>query len=135
MNRFAKNSSTVTRIVAIVLAMVANSIVILVARGIFGHWPRAVVGGNEQVVMVGAVIGATLVAGIGAWIVALAIERLAGRPARTWVIVGTVFWGISLLSLTGAQNASSAITLGLLHTITAALLIAGMLRTLPEHRA
>ncbi|MGC4193139.1 MAG: DUF6069 family protein [Thermomicrobiales bacterium] len=115
---------------SIVLAIVVNVVIILVSRGLAGNWPHATVQDDEQVIRVGEVV-----AGIVAWLVAMLIERLAPRPARIWTIVGVVVWAVSLLSLTGAANASSVVTLGLLHTVTAAILIAGMLRTLPERRA
>lgn len=135
MNRFANGSPMTNRIGAIVVAGVANVVIILIARGILGRWPHAEVNGDMQVIMVGEVIAATVTAGVLAWVVAWLLGRFVDRPARTWLIVSVVVWVVSLLSLTGAQNASSAIALGILHTVTAAILIPGFARTLPERRA
>lgn len=136
MERFDRSrlSTERIRVATVILAILANVAIILIARGIAGAWPRATTGSDEQVIRVGEVIAATVVAGIVALLVAVAITRQAARPARIWLIVGVVCWAISLFSLAGAANTSSAITLGLLHTITAALLIAGTYRTLPATR-
>lgn len=134
MQRSRTASPVAIRVGAIVLAIVVNLVILFASRGIAGAWPRAKAGSDVQEIMAVAVVAATLVAGILAWLVAMLVQRVAPKPARTWLIVGTIAWLLSLLALPGAQNTSSTITLGLLHTVTAAILIAAIWRTMPAGR-
>ncbi|MGB3331108.1 MAG: DUF6069 family protein [Thermomicrobiales bacterium] len=133
--RSLTESRVIVRTGVIILAMVVNLAIILVSRGLVGDWPHVKVQDDIQEIMAGAVVGATLIIGIAAMLVAMLIARVTRRPARTWLIVGTGAWLISLLGVTGARNTSSAITLGLLHTVTAFLLIVAAWRTMPAPKA
>jgi hypothetical protein len=128
-------SPTVIRIGTIVLAVVVNVIIVLIARGIAGEWPHAKVQGEWLAVTTVPATLATVVSGVGAWIAAAIIERQARRPAKVWLIVGVVVFLVSLISLTGAQNTFTAMTLGIMHLAAAAVITAGYLRTMPESRS
>jgi hypothetical protein len=87
-------------------------------------------GGTAQRVGFGAVIFASLFAGLAAWALLAVLERFLARPRRTWTLVATVVLALSLAGpLTGAADATSGIALVALHLVVGAVLIVGLRRS------
>jgi hypothetical protein len=81
-------------------------------------------GETVQAIGPGAVITASLVAGLAAWASLAVLERFVTRPRRTWSAIALTVFVLSLAGpLVGGVDTASKATLAGLHVIVAAVLI------------
>jgi|GEM_PF-2664927 len=89
--------------------------------------------GKVQTVNLAAVIVASLVAGLLAWLVVAVLARRSANARRTWQILG---WLGLLVSLSGplslATTSSAKAGLACMHLVTAIILVPSLARTLPR---
>ncbi|MEV6986885.1 DUF6069 family protein [Sphaerisporangium sp. NPDC051017] len=83
-------------------------------------------GGAVQPVGAGAVAAAALGAGLAAWALLAALERLLARPRRAWTIIAVAVLVLSLAGPLGATGTAALVTLAALHLIVGAILIPGL---------
>jgi len=91
--------------------------------------------GDNQPVPVGAVVVSTVLAGIGAYLLARLALRTA-RPRRTFV--GAALLGLALSAFPPALSATAVSTAGwlmVLHVVVAAVLVPPLARALPATTA
>ena len=82
-----------------------------------------------------AVLVAAIIAGLGGWAVAAIIERRAVHPRRRWLQIGVLVAALSLGGpLTNAEGTEAFVGLGLLHLITASVVIPVVAMTIPAAR-
>lgn len=91
--------------------------------------------GGHGTVGPGDVVGAALVAGLGAWYVVRLLERRTGRPGFWWPLVGSTVLGVSLIGPSYLADGVDALALSGLHIVTAMVLIWGLATTLPGYNA
>jgi hypothetical protein len=85
---------------------------------------RPVPGAPAVVVGPAAIASATLLAGLVAWGLLAALERLTARVRTVWLVVGVVVLLISLTApLAGGVSAAAAVGLACIHVAAAAVLI------------
>ena len=83
-------------------------------------------GGSVRHVGAGAVVGTALVVALVGWALLARLERRAKRPHRTWAIIASIVFSISLLGPTGGVDAGSQLGLAALHIVVAAAVAAGL---------
>ncbi|MEU7457927.1 DUF6069 family protein [Streptosporangium roseum] len=84
-------------------------------------------GEGVQPVGPGAVVVASLLAGLAGWALLASLERITKRPGRTWTVIAVVVLALSLAGpLGGAVGTASTVTLAGMHLIVAAVLIPGL---------
>jgi hypothetical protein len=83
-------------------------------------------GGSVQHVGAGGVIGAALLSGLVGWAVLARLERRAKRPHRTWAIVASTVFVISLAGPAGGVDAAAKLGLAALHVGVAAAVGLGL---------
>lgn len=81
------------------------------------------------------VVGAAVVAGLGAWCVVRALERTTRRPGFWWPLVGLTVLGLSLIGPSYLADGVDALALEGLQFVTAMVLIWGLETTLPARCA
>lgn len=112
------------RALAVGAAIVVNVIILFATRLIAGDFPAATVGDDVQEIGPGAVIVVTAVAGLLAWGLLAAFERLTARATAIWTAVALAAFLVSLLGPLGAgETTSSKVALVCLHAGAAATLI------------
>ncbi|MGL5817607.1 MAG: DUF6069 family protein [Phycicoccus sp.] len=130
------SGSTARRALAVAGGAVAGLLVWVILVPIGGMDLRAANGGTEQEIPAAAVIIFSLVGGLLGWGIAELLQRRAGRPKRTWIVLTTVLTALSCIpSFAGAADTGSALGLSLLHIGVAMVVIPGIAATLPETRA
>lgn len=83
--------------------------------------------GGVQPVGPGAVVVASLLAGLAGWALLASLERILKRPGRTWTVIAVVVLVLSLAGPLGsAVGTASTVTLAGMHLIVAAVLIPGL---------
>lgn len=127
---FAKHRH-LTRVGAVVAAILSGTIA-WVAISPFGGTELVVpIGGVLRPVAAGDVILAAVVSGLGAVVSAVLVGRWARRPRRTWTVLAT---GVFLVSLVGPLTSGAATpvvwSLIALHSVVAVVLIPQVGRTL-----
>ncbi|MEV0460118.1 DUF6069 family protein [Catellatospora methionotrophica] len=92
-------------------------------------------GGTVRDIGVGAVAVTAALAALAGWGLLALLERRASRPRRTWTVIAVIVFAVSLLgAASGASAAAQGSILGL-HSVVAAVVIAGLGRTAaPERR-
>lgn len=89
-------------------------------------------GGAVQHVGAGAVILASLAAGLLAWGAVVVIVRLRPDRARTlWTVLGAVVLLLSLAGPAGGLTTADVVGLGVLHLVVGVVLVLGLRSTLP----
>jgi hypothetical protein len=83
-------------------------------------------GGSVQHVGAGGVIGAALLAGLVGWALLARLERRAKRPHRTWAIIASIVFVISLAGPTGGVDTAAKLGLAALHVGVAAAVGLGL---------
>jgi hypothetical protein len=121
------------RILAVLAGAVAALVVWLVAAQLAGVHLDVRTGSDhhEQRVGAGAVLGASVVAGLAAWGSLAALERwVPARANRTWPVLALT---VLLLSLAGpfglGVTTGAKVVLLCLHLVTGLVLVAGLRRT------
>jgi hypothetical protein len=77
---------------------------------------------------VGVALTAAAAAGAG-WIALVLLERRSAHPRRTWTVLAVAVFVVSLLGPLGGTTAAATGTLLALHSVVAAVVIAGLGRT------
>jgi len=129
-----------TRALAVASATVAALIVWLIAKLLFGISLTIPMAGRAQTIEVGwgAVIVTSLVASLAGWGLLALLERFSPRARTAWMVIAAA---VLLLSFTGplfaasAANAGTRVTLALMHTAVATVLIPLLARTSPGQPA
>lgn len=89
--------------------------------------------GAVQHVGAGAVIVASLAAGLLAWGAVVVIVRLSPDRARTlWTVLGAVVLLLSLAGPAGGLTTAAVVGLGVLHLVVGVVLVLGLRSTLPR---
>ena len=84
-------------------------------------------GTHPQTVVVGEVIGATVVAGLLGWLLLAVLDWLTPDSRIVWITLSLIVLAASLvLPVTAAATASAAVNLVVLHLVVAAVVIPGM---------
>lgn len=83
-------------------------------------------GETAQHVGAGGVIGAALVAGLVGWALLARLERRAKRPHRTWAIVASIVFVLSLAGPAGGVDTAAKLALAALHVGVAAAVGLGL---------
>ena len=83
-------------------------------------------GGSVQHVGAGAVIGAAVLAGLIGWALLARLERRAKRPHRTWAIIASIVFVISLAGPAGGVDTAAKLGLAALHVGVAAAVGLGL---------
>jgi hypothetical protein len=100
------------RALAIGMAVVANTVVLAVARIVNGEFPVA----DDQSIAFVQVIFVTIVVGLFAWGLLELLERVTPRAATIWIAVAIVFFLLSLIGpFASGDNTFSKIVLALIH--------------------
>lgn len=100
------------RALAVGMAVVANAVVLTVARIVNGEFPVA----DDQKIAFAQVIFVTIVVGLIAWGLLELLERVSPRAATIWLAVAVVCFLVSLIGpFTSGENTSSTIVLALMH--------------------
>jgi hypothetical protein len=104
------------RALAIAMAVIANVVILTVARVVNGEFPVATVGDDEQSIEFSQVIVVTILVGLAAWGLLVLLERTTSRAVTIWLAIATAFFLISLLGpFTSGENTSSKVVLALMH--------------------
>ena len=115
---------------AIAAAIVANLIVLTVARVASGEFPMATVGDDDQTIGVAQVIAVTLLVGLAAGGVLALLERTTSRARAIWTVIGVIVLVLSLFGPLGSGvNTSSKVALTCMHLAAAATIIPLMRRS------
>jgi len=94
-----------------------------------------VLGGVELTVKSGPEISAVTVALTAAvaaaagWLALVLVERRSAHPRRTWTVLAVAVFAVSLLGPLGGTTAAATGSLLALHSVVAAVVIAGLGRT------
>ncbi|MFC4147283.1 DUF6069 family protein [Micromonospora mangrovi] len=126
-----RGGSARTRLLAVVVATVATVAVWLIAHAL--DVTLAVkTGDTRQDVPVGAVIAATVVAGLIGWALLALLERVTAAGRTIWTVVAVLVLLVSLLGPLGGVSTGARITLALMHLVAAAVIIPAFRRS--SHR-
>lgn len=119
--------------VATVIAMVAALVVYAVARLTSADLVVAPPGQPSGTVNAVSVIMITLVGGLSALLVALVLRRLAPTRGRVlFLVLALIVLAVSFFGPLGASTqTSTAVWLGIMHVVFAAVIITATLRALP----
>ncbi|MGL5929336.1 MAG: DUF6069 family protein [Dermatophilaceae bacterium] len=129
------SGSIARRALAVAGGAVAGLLVWVLLVPIGGMDLRAATGGAEREIPAAAVVLSALIGGLLGWGIAELLQRRAGRPKRTWVILTTILAALSCVSpFGGAADTSSALGLVLMHIAVALVVIPGIAATLPATR-
>ncbi|GAA4572749.1 DUF6069 family protein [Planotetraspora kaengkrachanensis] len=82
--------------------------------------------GADQQVGAGAVVAASLAAGLAAWASLALLERLTNQARRMWTVIAAVVLVFSLTGPLGAVGAAGTAVLACMHLAVAAVLIPGL---------
>ncbi|MCO5998930.1 DUF6069 family protein [Actinoallomurus rhizosphaericola] len=86
-------------------------------------------GGGTRTVGPASVVAASLLAGLAAWALLAVLERSAARPGRIWTITALAALALSLTGPLGsATGVAAALVLTVLHLVTGAVLVLGLVR-------
>ena len=83
-------------------------------------------GGSVQHVGAGGVIGAAVLAGLLGWALLALLERRAKRPGRTWAIIASSVFVVSLAGPAGGVDTAAKLGLTALHVGVAAAVGLGL---------
>ena len=129
-SRHASTGVTAKRLVTVAAATVAALAIWALATPGAGIALSVHRGAAVQSIGSGAVLAASLVAGLAAWALLAVLERVLRRPAATWTAAALVAFLVSLAGpLGGAAGAASGVALASMHVVVAAVLIPGLRRT------
>jgi hypothetical protein len=123
-----------TRVLTALAAVVAAAAVWVLAVPLFGLnlVGRSAPGSTDlQPIGLPAVVAASAIASLAAWVLLVLLERRSRRPARTWRIIAAVVLVVSYggpLLGTGVPL-GSRLTLAAMHTVVALILFMGLPRT------
>jgi ABC-type Co2+ transport system permease subunit len=124
------SGTTRRRLITVVLAPAAA----LVAWGILKAFGADLVLKDGRTVDASDVVLAAVVGAIAAWLVVRWIERHSRRPRSVWAFVSSTALAISGIGPSYRADGVTALLLFGLHFVTAVVLIAGFMRTLPVSR-
>jgi hypothetical protein len=122
----ADRPTRVRRLIVVAGASAAALAIWAVADPLAGVDLTVRLSGAEQHVGAGAVVAASLVAGLAAWASLALLERLAERARRIWTVIAVVVLALSLTGPLGAVGAASTVALACMHLAVAAVLILGL---------
>ncbi|GAA4587295.1 hypothetical protein GCM10023194_35790 [Planotetraspora phitsanulokensis] len=114
------------RLVVVAGASVAALAIWALAGPVAGIDLTVRLNGADQQVGAGAVIAASLAAGLAAWASLALLERLTDRARRIWTIIAVVVLVFSLTGPLGAAGAAGMAVLACMHLTVAAVLIPGL---------
>lgn len=114
------------RLLTIAAAVAATLVVWLAAVPILGVELAAQTGGGTIEVGPGAVVIATVVAGLAGWALLALLERLTPRARVIWTAIAAAVLVLSMLGPLGGIGAASQLTLALMHLAAGAVIIAGL---------
>lgn len=114
------------RLLTIAAAVAATLAVWLAAVPILGVELAARAGGRTIEVGPGAVVIATVVAGLAGWALLALLERLTLRARAIWTAIAAAVLVLSMLGPLGGIGAASQLTLALMHLAAGAVVIAGL---------
>lgn len=83
-------------------------------------------GHSVQHVGAGAVVGTALLVALVGWALLARLERRAKRPHRTWAIIASTVFVISLVGPAGGVGSAAKLGLAALHVVVAAAVILGL---------
>lgn len=115
------------RVVSVVATPVADGALWLVASLILSSDITANTGGQARAVTLVSVVATALLAGLAGTVVVLALEAKSSRPQRTWLIISVTVLVVSLAGPLMATQWSSGVVLVLMHLLTGAILIPGLM--------
>jgi Family of unknown function (DUF6069) len=122
-------------LIGLVIAVVAAVIVFFVATAAGVDLTVTPPGQKLTEIQVPFVVGAAVIGGIGALVVAVLI-RLTPRPRITYAVIGVVVLLLSLGSpISAAENTGAAVTLVIMHIVVGLPLLWFVTRALPERKA
>jgi len=120
----ARWSAWKIRAMAILVAILANVIILTVARLMNGEFPIVDTGGGYQTTGFAQVIVVTMMAGLAAWGLLALLEQWTSRAKAIWMAISVFLFVISLLGPLGTGvNATSTAVLVCMHVSTAATII------------
>jgi hypothetical protein len=122
-----KNRTTRRRLIAVGLAPAAA----LAAWGVGRALGADFVLKDGTTVDAGDVVLAAVVGALAAWLVARWMERHSGRPRSLWAFVSSTALAASGIGPSWLADGVTALSLFGLHFVTAVVVIAGFMRTLP----
>jgi hypothetical protein len=117
----------VTVILAPAAALVAWAIVRLIGVDL-------AVSSGDGTVGAGDVFVAALLGALAGWLVVGLLERRSSRPRLWWARIGSTALAVSVIGPTWLADGASGVSLIGLHFVTATVVIAGFLGTLPTWR-
>lgn len=118
------------RAMAIVDAIILNTIILAVSTVVMDEYPVAAAGEDVQSIGFAPVLLVTLLAGLAAWGSLALLERITSRAKTIWTALAAAVFLVSLLGPFGSgEDTSSVVTLGLLHVGAAVTLIPLMRRS------
>jgi hypothetical protein len=131
----SRASARQMRALAIVAAIVANVVILAIARVVNGEFPMVTQGNDDQTVGFAQVVVVTGLAGLVAWGVLALLERTTSRATAIWTAIAVVVFVLSLTGPLGnAVDASSKAVLTCMHIAAAATLIPLMRRSAAARR-
>ncbi|MGC4807715.1 DUF6069 family protein [Micromonospora sp. DT233] len=117
-----RGGSAGKRLLAIAVATVVTVAIWLIARAL--DVSLAVGSGDtRQEVGVGAVIAATVVAGLAGWALLALLERLTAAGRTIWTVIAVLVLLVSLLGPLGGDSTGAKATLAAMHLAAAAVII------------
>jgi hypothetical protein len=129
----------VTRVAAVILAIIASLIVWLIADPIGGANLSATGMGADDPAKIEwfSVIGAFSTWGIGSLIVIYLIDRFKkSEPQKLWLIISVIAFLISFIFVfASSENTATTITLSIMHIVSAAIIIPAFMGTLRDRTA
>jgi len=125
-DRSALSRTGVRRLIVIAAAAVAAIAVWALEDPLGGVHLAVDSRGTTQDIGPVTVVATPILVGLAAWGLLAIFERRLRRPHRTWTIVATVVFALSLLGPAGGVGASSKLGLAALHVVVAAALILGL---------
>ena len=134
----AGGSIHLTRILAIILAIVASLIVWVIADPIGGANLSATPLGYDDPTKIewSSVLGAFSTWGIGSLIVVYLIDRFSSNPRKLWLIVSVIALALSFIPVfASTENTATTITFIIMHLVSGAIIIPVFLGTLRERTA
>jgi hypothetical protein len=112
--------------------------IILAPAAALAAWALIRLFGIDLVVSTGSgkvgpldVVAAAVIAALAGWGAARAIERRSARPRASWSFAASTGLALSVIGPSWLANGSSAVGLIALHFVTALVVIAGLLPTIP----
>jgi hypothetical protein len=120
--------STGRRLVTLLVAVVATSLVWTIAEKVFDVDVKVKQNGTETAVQLPSVIIVTLLAGLVGWGLLALLERFSARGRRIWTIIAVVVLVVSLLGPLSGITAGAKVTLLLLHLAAGLVIIPGLAR-------